>query len=235
MINMKKILVVIFILLFSSYVFAKSQGSKIIADFVSDNYGTSFYYNEDNYYNDGWHLIDDNGDGIYEYYYFSLSGYMLKNAIAPNGYKLNENGKLIINDVVYQVSFLDVANSDVAIFLNKKESTDELTKGFETDYNQVFCEWYIKSKTNITNQLNAIASNLTVQKVNKVRDEISRRVKECKKIGVWYNERLYSAKKTELINKDTHKILSRKLQKDMSEYINKFREEMGNIIKSMGY
>ena len=230
-----KIKLFILILCLSKVCYSNLIVTKITTGFIIDNYGTSFYYDEDNYYNDGWHLIDDNGDGIYEYYYFSLSGHMLKDVTVSNGYKLNENGKLIINDVVYQVSFLDVANSDVAIFLNKKESADELTKGFETDYNQVFCEWYIKSKTDITSQLNAIASNLNVQKVNKVRDEISRRVKECKKIGVWYNERLYSAKKTELINKDTHKILSRKLQKDMSEYINKFREEMGNIIKSMGY
>lgn len=232
---MKKLLVIIFILLLSDICFAKSKGAKITTGFINDNYGISFYYDEDDYYNDGWHLIDDNGNGIYEYYYFSLSGHMLKDTITPNGYKLNENGKLIINDVTYQVSFLDVANSDVAMFLNKNESVEELTKGFEIDYNQVFSEWYIKSKTDITNQLNAVVNNLTVQKVNKVRDEISKRVKECKKIGVWYNERLYSAKKTELINKDTHKILSRKLQKDMSEYINRFREEMGNIIKSMGY
>ena len=115
---------------------------------------------------------------------------MLKDATTLNGYKLNENGKLIINDVVYQVSFWDVVNFNVAIFLNKKESVDELTKGFEIDYNQVFSEWYIKSKTNITNQLNSIANNLTVQKVNKVCDEISKRVKECKQIGVWYNEKL---------------------------------------------
>ena len=214
---------------------AKPHGSQLTTGFIRDNQGTSFYYDEDNYYNDGWHLIDDNGDGIYEYYYFSLSGHMLKDTTTPNGYKLNENGKLIINDAIYQVSFLDVANFDVAIFLNKKESVDELIKGFEIDYNQVFNEWYIKSKTDITSQLNAIANNLTVQKVNKVRDEISKKVKECKKIGVWYNEKLYDAKKTELITKDTHKILSRKLQKDMSEYINKFREEMGNVIKSMGY
>ena len=215
--------------------YANSKGTSITTGFIKDNYGTSFYYDEDNYYNDGWHLIDDNGDGIYEYYYFSLSGHLLKDATTPNGYKLNSNGKLIINDVVYQVSFLDVANSDVAIFFNKKESADELTKGFEIDYNQVFNEWYIKSKTDITSQLNAIANNLTVQKVNKVRDEISKRVKECKKIGVWYNEKLYDAKKTELITKGTHKTLSRKLQKDMSEYINRFREDMGNVINSMGY
>ena len=214
---------------------AKAKGSSTTTGFIKDIYGTLFYYDEDNYYNDGWHLIDDNGDGIYEYYYFSISGNILRGTITPNGYKLNSNGNLIINDVVYQVSFLDVANSDVAIFLNKKESVDELTKGFETDYNQVFNEWYIKSKIDITSQLNAIANNLTVQKVNKVRDEISKKVKECKKIGVWYNEKLYSAKRTEIIDKDSHKIMSRKLQKDMSSYINKFRKEMGNIIKSMGY
>ena len=230
-----RVILLMFILLLSSCVFAKSKSAKIKPGFIKDTYGISFYYDEDNYYYDGWHLIDDNGDGIYEYYYFSLSGHMLKDTLTPNGYKLNENGKLIINDVVYQVSFLDVANSNVAIFLNKKESVDDLIKGFETDYNQVFNEWYIKSKIDMTSQLNAIANNLTVQKVNKVRDEISKRGKECKQIGVWYNEKLYDAKKTELITKDTHKILSRKLQKDMSSYINIFREEMGNIIKSMGY
>ena len=133
MINMKKIFILFFIFLFSGYTLAKHTEYKISTGFIKDNYGTSFYYDEDNYYNDGWHLIDDNGDGIYEYYYFSLSGHMLKDTINPNGYKLNANGKLIINDTVYQVSFLDVANSDVAIFLNKKESVDELTKGFETD------------------------------------------------------------------------------------------------------
>lgn len=181
-------------LFLSDICFAKSKGAKITTGFINDNYGISFYYDEDNYYNDGWHLIDDNDDGIYEYYYFSLSGHMLKDAIAPNGYQLNQDGKLIINSILYQVNFIDVVNSNVAIFLNKKEIIDELTKGFETDYNRVFNEWYIKSKTDVTSQLNAIANSLTVQKVNKVRDEISKRVKECKKIGVWYNERLYSAK-----------------------------------------
>ena len=55
---------------------------------------------------------------------------------------------------------------------------------------------------NLTNQLNTIANGLTIQRVSKVRDEISIRVKKCKKIGSWYNERLYSAKKSEIINKD---------------------------------
>ena len=234
---MKKILTLffIFLFLFSGYTIAKHTGYKIPTGFIKDNYGTSFYYDEDNYYNNGWYLIDDNGDGLHEYFYFSLSGHMLKDITAPNGYLLNQDGKLIINDILYQVNFIDVVNSNVAIFLNKKESVDELTKGFEMDYNQVFSKWYIESSIVITNQLNSIANNLTVQKVNKVRDEISKKVKKCKNIGTWYNERLYSAKKTELIDKDTHKIISRKLQKDMSEYINRFREEMGNIIKSMGY
>lgn len=160
---------------------------------------------------------------------------MIKDAIAPNGYQLNQDGKLIINNILYQVNFIDVVNYNVAIFLNKKETIDELTKGFEMDYSQVFTKWYTESSIDITNQLNSIANNLTVQKVNKVRDEISRKVKECKNIGTWYSDRLYNAKKVGCINKDTHKLLSGNLQKDMSAYINRFREEMGNVIKSMGY
>ena len=235
MLRKSRVAILLLIFLLSNLSFAKTKGTKIYTGFIQDTYGTSFYYDESNYYNDGWHLIDDNGDGIYEYYYFSLSGHMLKDATSPNGYLLNQDGKLIINDILYQVNFIDVVNSNVAIFLNKKESVDELIKGFEIDYNQVFINWYKESSIDITNQLNAIANSLTIQKVNKVREKISKKVKECKKIGTWYNDRLYDAKKVELIDKDTHKTISRNLQKDMSEYINKFSEEMGNIIKSMGY
>ena len=85
---MKKIfLIVVFLFLLYFTNFAKF--SKISIGFIKDNYDISFYYDKDNYYNDGWHLIDDNGDGIYEYYYFSLSGHVFKNAIALNGYLLN--------------------------------------------------------------------------------------------------------------------------------------------------
>lgn len=82
-------------MIFSGYTLAKYTGYKISTGFIKDNYGISFYYDEDNYYNDGWHIIDDNGDGIYEYYYFSLSGHIIRDAIAPNGYQLNQDGKLI--------------------------------------------------------------------------------------------------------------------------------------------
>lgn len=215
--------------------FAKFKTSQNHIGFVKDNYGISFCCEKDRYYNDGWHLIDDDGDGVYEYYYFSLSGYMLKDTISTNGYQINSEGKLIINDILYQVSLSDIIDFNIAIFLNKKGSNEELAKGFETDYNQVFIKWYTKSSIDITNQLNVISDNLTIQKVNKVRDEISKRVKEFKKIGVWYNDRLYDAKKNGLIDKETYKNISRNLQKDMSEHINRFREEMGNIIKSMGY
>ena len=95
MINMKKIFILFFIFLFSGYTLANKIGYKMLIGFINDNYGTSFYYDEDNYYNDGWHIIDDNGDCLYEYYYFSLSGHMIRDAIAPNGYQLNQDGKLI--------------------------------------------------------------------------------------------------------------------------------------------
>lgn len=218
-----------------NYCYVKSQSKPQTIGFVKNNYGISFYYSDDNYYNDGWHLIDDNGDGVYEYYYFTLSGHILKDTISPNGYQLNLDGKLIVNDILYQISLSDIIDSNIAIFLNKKESNEELAKGLEIDYNQVFAKWYAESSIDISNQLNNISNSLSIQRVNKVRDEISKRVKECKTIGVWYNDRLYDSKKSGLIDKDTHKIISRNLQKDMSNYINKFREEMGNIIKSMGY
>ena len=60
------LIVLFFVFLCAEFVLAKSQGSQFTTGFIKDNQGTSFYYDEDNYYNDGWHLIDDNGDGMVE-------------------------------------------------------------------------------------------------------------------------------------------------------------------------
>jgi hypothetical protein len=67
------------------------------------------------------------------------------------------------------------------------------------------------------------------QSLEKISNDIAEFIRYQFKHPSGRKKKLYDAKKTELITKDTHKVVSRKLQKDMSEYINKFREEMGNV------
>lgn len=234
---MKKIfsITLVFILLIQAVVFAMPKESKVNMGFIDDAYGTSFYSSEDSYYNDGWQLIDDNGDGVYEYYYFSLSGHLLKSAIAPNGYQLNADGKLMINNILYQVSFGDLINSDTALFLNKQESIEEISKGLAIDYNQVFGKWYLESVNYVTNLLISISDKPSVKEVKAVHNAVSEKVAECKKIGVWYNDRIYSARKSGKIDRNISNTISLNLQKDMSLYVNTFREEMSKKINLMGY
>ena len=50
------------------------------------------YVNADNSLDKGWHVIDGNGDGIAEWYYFDEEGWLLTSTTTPDGYTVNENG-----------------------------------------------------------------------------------------------------------------------------------------------
>lgn len=226
------ILVLAFIFFANSYIFAK--GFQISTGFKKDDYGTCYYYEEDKYYRDGFHTIDNNNDGIFQYVYFTLSGHILKNAIAPNGCTLNSDGYLTINDVVYEVPTTDIL-AGLDIFHGKIETENEIKIGFKIDYSQAFDKWFIDSSNDINNKLASIADNLTIQKVNKVKDEISNYVRDIKKISKWYEERLYSAKLDNIISKELYKEMKSALEADMSSYVNNFRNQETNVIKSMGY
>lgn len=49
----------------------------------------------DQYYNDGWHWIDSDGDGTGECYYFDNNGLIIKNTTTPDGYIVNADGKWV--------------------------------------------------------------------------------------------------------------------------------------------
>ena len=49
------------------------------------------------WYSDGWHWVDGNGDGIAECYYFKSDGYVLTDAVTPDGYTVNSDGAWIVN------------------------------------------------------------------------------------------------------------------------------------------
>ena len=70
------------------------------------NDGTGWWYglNQDNtkYYNDGWHWIDGNDDGISECYYFLPNGYIFKDIKekTPDGYEVNLLGMWTVDNYV---------------------------------------------------------------------------------------------------------------------------------------
>ncbi|WP_455437026.1 hypothetical protein [Hungatella hathewayi] len=63
--------------------------------------GTTWkYQNAGTYYNDGWHWIDGNDDGVAECYYFNTDGIMLSNTATPDNYIVDINGAWTVNGVV---------------------------------------------------------------------------------------------------------------------------------------
>lgn len=59
------------------------------------------YENSDGTYAlDDWFWLDGNGDGISECYYFNDSGWMLADAMTPDGYFVNKDGAWTVQNVV---------------------------------------------------------------------------------------------------------------------------------------
>ena len=58
------------------------------------------YVNADNTVDTGWHVIDGNGDGIAEWYYFDQDGWLATSCTTPDGYTVNENGAWVQNGQV---------------------------------------------------------------------------------------------------------------------------------------
>lgn len=60
-----------------------------------DEVGIWYDYGYDTYAGNGWHWIDRDGDGISEHYFFDENGYLMVNAVTPDGYRVNQNGQRI--------------------------------------------------------------------------------------------------------------------------------------------
>ena len=233
--NLKIILnLILFIFSTCFTVFASQKGYHFPTGFKTDEYGyNSFFYEEDKFYNNGWKLLDINRDGMYEYLYFTISGHYLMSNTAPNGCLLNENGLLLnVDNSIYQISFTDVNN---ALFLNKIETPDEIKLGLKADYTYVFNNWYINATSDIDNKITVASTNMSINKANAIREEISKHTKELKQMSMWYNERLNESKKMGTIDKKLCRELINMVTADMSAFNNRFREETNNKIKALGY
>lgn len=70
------------------------------ASWVSSGTTWKYQATDGNYYNDGWHWIDGNGDSVAECYYFNADGNMLSDTTTPDNYVVDINGAWVINGVV---------------------------------------------------------------------------------------------------------------------------------------
>lgn len=52
------------------------------------------------WYQDGWHWIDGNHDGIAECYYFTNDGYLVVKGETPDGFLVNDSGAWMVNNSV---------------------------------------------------------------------------------------------------------------------------------------
>ena len=66
-----------------------------------ESFRGKWWKNDDGSYpTSGWHWIDCKNDGTAECYYFDENGYVLVNTTTPDGYKVNENGEWIVEEIV---------------------------------------------------------------------------------------------------------------------------------------
>lgn len=70
------------------------------ASWVSSGTTWKYQATDGNYYNDGWHWIDGNGDSVAECYYFNADGNMLSDTTTPDNYVVDINGAWTVNGVV---------------------------------------------------------------------------------------------------------------------------------------
>lgn len=78
-----------------------SAGMTALAGEWQQNDRGWWYRNTDGTWPAGtWEWLDGNSDGVAECYYFDAEGYMLSDAVTPDGYQVDSNGRWIENGVV---------------------------------------------------------------------------------------------------------------------------------------
>lgn len=74
-----------------------------------------WYQNDDGSYPvNCWQWIDDNDDGVAECFYFDENGYVLMNAISPDGYTINPEGEWVVDGVVQTKAVYTASSTQTA-------------------------------------------------------------------------------------------------------------------------
>lgn len=103
---MRKTGLAVTILAFS---FTAISAMSSFANWHMDNTGYWWENEDGSYAKDQWLWLDGNQDGIAECYYFDENGYMLSDAVAPDGSQVDKDGAWIL-DGVKQAKVLDTAS-----------------------------------------------------------------------------------------------------------------------------
>ena len=85
----------------ATVIFLMISASTILAGaFVQDSFGLKYDVGGGRYLENGWAWCDPTGTGIGYSYYFSPTGYILVNTIAPDGNQIDAAGRMTVNGVV---------------------------------------------------------------------------------------------------------------------------------------
>ena len=84
----------------ATIVFLTLSASTVFAGFVQDSFGLKYDVGGGRYLENGWAWCDPTGTGIGYSYYFTPTGYILVNTVAPDGNLVDAAGRLTVNGVV---------------------------------------------------------------------------------------------------------------------------------------
>ena len=154
----------------------------------NDNIGWWYGTNENNttWYQDGWHWVDGNNDGIAECYYFQNDGYVLRNTFAPDGSLVNASGAWVIGETVQTKSVsLPAASSTSSQEDNNQSATNSAFSENAKQVTDLSAYTYIGNKNTHKFHRSSCKSVKAMNESNKVglssRDEaIVKRYEPCK-------------------------------------------------------
>lgn len=100
-----------------------------------DSKGWWYQADDGSYPASSWHLIDSDGDGLVENYYFDSNGYLLTDTITPDGFQVNEDGawvyegRLIVQLQSNALAAIDQPLPDMEISM--EDITREYVRGLD--------------------------------------------------------------------------------------------------------
>lgn len=113
------------------------------------------------WFNDGWHWLDGNKDGVSECYYFGADGYVLTNTTTPDGYAVDGDGAWIQNGIVQTQRTL--ANTNIAADTTQTYANDDTTLNNDNGgYNNRGCSNAALEMMNNTREENIKYGEITV-------------------------------------------------------------------------
>lgn len=208
-------------------------GSPKKIGFRHDGNGIKYYYEEDKFYRDGWHWIDNNNDGLYECYYFNVMGHIYQDAVTPNGYEVNDKGQLKIDGVVQHKSITDIFELSTKSDITKKKL--EVKK----EINEASEELLSELRKELSDIVEMSKEELITKVYSKhysrheMKEELSNYIDELEKVNVRYFKELRKMQEDRIITKSMYDTMYNKLNKETSKYKNKLRDYINPHIDNM--